>query len=547
MMIRVYFSLLFSFVLFHSNAQIDFDQLPKSFALETIDYDVVPTFEGEAIDVEALIQEDIANEGNWMRSGITKPVSKDLSNSGRWFNHPEGGRVWLIKLRAPNALATSVYLKNLFIPNGGYLSIFSPDKEVVRGAFDSRSFHQRGNFTHDDIPGEELIIELFEPANAIRASTLSIESLCYMYIMPEHLLKTSGACNVDVNCSEGNAWEAQKKSVVRIKTYKGGWVGWCSGTLMNNTDQDCRPLILTAWHCGLGNGFSDPVQNDLDNYIFYFNYERSVCGGGTFQNDQVLGCSMLGNSQDGGGDNGSDFMLVELNMDVPWDYHVYYAGWDATNNGSNSGITMHHPSGDYKKISTYTAPTVSDAYGTATGSHWRVSWVATTNGHGVTEGGSSGSPLFNSQGNVIGQLTGGGASCSNPTSPDLYGKMYYNWNSNIGVGGDALQPLLDPSNSGVQYLYGTYPPCLAGIEESLIALENVKVYPNPSSGILNVYSPDMTTYELGVHSMDGRVVYQKSIFKQEEISFDLSFLTQGVYVVQIHSGQGRISRKIVLE
>ena len=36
-----------------------------------------------------------------------------------------------------------------------------------------------------------------------------------------------------------------------------------------------------------------------------------------------------------------------------------------------------------------------------------VGWVSNANGWGVTEGGSSGSPLFNSNGLQIGTLTGG--------------------------------------------------------------------------------------------------------------------------------------------
>lgn len=528
-------------------SQIDFEQRPISFKVNQFDYDQLHVYEGEAIDVDALLLEDESNASNFMRSGVTKNIGVDLTNSGSWLNLGDGSRIWLCRLKAPNAVATSVYLKNLKIPDGGFINFYDPQKEVLRGAYDSRSFHERGNFTHDDIPGEEIIIELYEPANAIGQSFLTVESLGYTYIMPEHLLKTSGSCNVDVNCSEGSAWEAQKKAVVRIKIYKGGWTGWCSGTLMNNTAQDCRPLILTAWHCGLGNGFSDPTQNDLDNYIFYFNYERSQCNGGTVTNDQVLGCNMLGNSQDQGGDQGSDFMLVELNAPVPWDYHVYYAGWDATNNGSPSGVTMHHPSGDYKKVSTYTSQTISDAYGSATGSHWRVSWVATSNGHGVTEGGSSGGPLFNSQGNVIGQLTGGGASCSNPAASDLYGKMFYNWNANIGVGGDALKPLLDPGNTGTLTLFGTYPPCVANLDEKESSIDGINLYPNPSKGILNISSPNISTYQYSMFTTDGKKVLNGQIQQQENVVLNIQYLSKGVYFITIQSAEVFITKKIVVE
>ncbi|MCB0476663.1 MAG: T9SS type A sorting domain-containing protein [Crocinitomicaceae bacterium] len=546
-MIRILGFIFFLLISSETFTQINFKALPKSFSMPELDYSTLPMHQGEAIDVDALFQEDELSESPWMRSGITKPVNLSLEETGEWMDLDEGGRIWIMRFQAPNAVATSLYMENVSIPAGAYLNIYTPDKQFLRGAFDAQSFGERGRFTHDDLPGEELILELYEPESVEGQTHFTIASLCYMYVMPQHLLKASGSCNVDVNCSEGTNFEDQKKAVVRIKTYKGGWVGWCSGKLMNNTNQDCRPMILTAWHCGLGNGFSDPTQNDLDNYIFYFNYQLSDCGSGTAQNDQVLGCSMLGNSQDGGGDNGSDFMLVELNSAIPWSYDVFYAGWDANNSASSSGVTMHHPSGDYKKISTYTSPTISDAFGTATGSHWRVSWVATANGHGVTEGGSSGCPLFNAQGNVIGQLTGGGASCSSPTSPDLYGKMAYNWNSNTGVGGDALQTLLDPSNTGVMTFYGTYPPCVAGVVDHKNGLEKIQVYPNPGKDVVTLYSPDVTSYELKIYSISGKEVWNEKVYKEEKKLLLLQDFSAGMYIIQIVSKGSQITQKLIVE
>jgi hypothetical protein len=526
--------------------QIKFDMEPKSFAWTGFNHDLIPSKELPAINVQALMDEDEMASYNAMRSGITKPLDLSMDECGRWYDLSEGGRIWLMKFRAPNSKATSIYLKDLVVPDGGYLSFYSPDKKHIRGAFDSRSF-KRGVFTHDDIPGEEVIMEVYEPANKLYQTTFTLNSLCYMYIMPEHhVLKTSGACNVDVSCSEGTNWSDMVKSVVRIKTYKGGWVGWCSGSLMNNTAQDCRAMILTAWHCGMGNGFSDPTQNDLDNYIFYFNYERSSCGSGFGANDQMLGCSMLGNSQDVGGDHGSDFMLVELSQTIPWSYDVYYAGWDATGNGAFSGVSIHHPSGDFKKVSTYTSALISDQYGTATGSHWRVQWVSTTNGFGVTEGGSSGSPLFNTNGKVMGQLTGGGASCASPNSPDLYGKMSYNWNSNIGVGGDALKTFLDPSNSGLLELVGTPQPCLNNLNEGGEEIE-FSVYPNPSRDILTIKTTANSSYQIEMISIDGKIVLSESVSNVELYQMNVSVFTRGMYLLNVKFQNGNLSKKIVLD
>ena len=74
---------------------------------------------------------------------------------------------------------------------------------------------------------------------------------------------------------------------------------------------------------------------------------------------------------------------------------------------------MHHPSGDIKKISTYSSNLNTSGWnGNGVQSHWRVYWTSNSNGHGVTEGGSSGSPIFRANGRIMGTLTGGGSYCN---------------------------------------------------------------------------------------------------------------------------------------
>ncbi len=67
---------------------------------------------------------------------------------------------------------------------------------------------------------------------------------------------------------------------------------------------------------------------------------------------------------------------------------------------------------------------------------WRVIWNS-----GTTEGGSSGSPLFNQDHRIVGQLYGGNASCSNTSGHDNYGRFNISWNR-------GLSDFLDPNNTG---------------------------------------------------------------------------------------------------
>lgn len=113
----------------------------------------------------------------------------------------------------------------------------------------------------------------------------------------------------------------------------------------------------------------------------------------------------------------SDFALLELQEDPRKRTGVtpYYLGWDRSGNPGTGGVCIHHPKGDLKRISTYTiTPTSTDHLGSSINSsksHWRVLWATTATNHGVTEYGSSGSPLLNANHRIIGQLHGGHSNC----------------------------------------------------------------------------------------------------------------------------------------
>src|SRR5690606_879424 len=89
-------------------------------------------------------------------------------------------------------------------------------------------------------------------------------------------------------------------------------------------------------------------------------------------------------------------------------------------NFPTSQVGIHHPSGDVKKICFDNNAPTQVTYGNA--SCWRVvNWES-----GTTEPGSSGSPLFDQNQRIVGQLYGGTASCSSITH-DNYGRFDVSW------------------------------------------------------------------------------------------------------------------------
>jgi hypothetical protein len=162
----------------------------------------------------------------------------------------------------------------------------------------------------------------------------------------------------------------------------------------------------------------------------------------------------------------SDFCLVEITGGlvggtVPLSYSPYFSGWDNSGVIPTSSVSIHHPSGDIKKISfDDAAPGISQGMGsTEANSTWTVEWDRNT----TTEGGSSGSPLFDQNHRIIGQLWGGGASCSNLSSPDYYGRVANSWNPASSNSTNQLKFWLDPNNAGAQFIDGYDPSGAASV------------------------------------------------------------------------------------
>jgi hypothetical protein len=434
--------LLFGLVLFTfpyiAVAQVSVGGEPLSFSIPILK-DVTPPsvrvygFNPDEVAAEDALQDQLGDKAP--RFAKLLPAGFNLQNSGEWTNLKNGDRVWRLRLETAQAQAVTLYYDEFSIPQGGRLFIYNDDKSHYIGAFTAVNNEDGGSYATQLVYGSAVTLEYFEPGHATEQGVLNIAHLghAYRYVLEDEVYdegqddRGGEACEVDINCTpEGSNWQDEKRGVVRMQVVDAQGAGWCTASMVNNTAQNCRNFMLSALHCG-----DNSTANHFGQYIFYFNYERPGCGTGTAPTSQSMtGCVKRAESNDGGGSTGSDFLLLELNSNPPANYNVYYNGWNKQNTASSSGVGIHHPAGGRKKVSTYTSALTTTAWGSATGSHWRVVWAATANGHGVTEGGSSGSPLFNSSGLIVGTLTGGGSFCNTPTQPDSYGKMSYHWSSN---------------------------------------------------------------------------------------------------------------------
>ncbi len=360
---------------------------------------------------------------------------------------PDGSEIYRVEIESRGAYSLNIIFSKFNLPDGVSVFIYSPDLETVRGAYTSLNNKKSGKLATTPVPGDRIIVELDIPAGIIGFDPdLTIGRISHDFSDPFGFktgFGTSGDCNVDINCPEGDDWQVEKRSVVKI--IRGGfWLG--SGALINNTSNDGRAMIYTANHV-IAN------QGQAESTVYYFNYESPECDGPNGRLDQsVSGSDMLATT------SRLDFALLELSKIPPLDYEVYYAGWNRAVGASNNNVTcIHHPSGDVKKISKCLGVIVTGNFGSGfdENTHWRIpEWNL-----GTTEGGSSGSPLFDQDHNIIGDLTGGDADCDYNFN-DYFQKLFVCWDRYSDIG-EQLKYWLDPIDNGA-IVWNGFDPSTAG-------------------------------------------------------------------------------------
>lgn len=411
-----------------------------------------------APDLQSIALEDQINEAKNPnaphRMGISVPINSSISTSGTWTDIEDVGRIWRLKLIVPNALAIGVYYDDFYIPEGGQLFLYNSDRSQIIGSYNNTNNPENNLFATEFIEGDVVTLEYFQPIDAIENARINISEVAYAYREIEFMYnreRSSWYCMINVVCEEGDGWENQIKGVARMSIKIGGSYYWCSGSLINNTDNDRTPYFLSAAHCGEGSNSSDRNQ-----WIFYFNFQASTCNGNNSSSNSITGCQLRARDVSYA-DAGSDFDLVEFNSSIPNSYDVYYNGWNRTNSNDDAGngVGIHHPAGDIKKISTYDTPLQLSTFWNGLPTHWKLIWAETANGKSIMQGGSSGSPIFDSNGLIMGDLTGGytSNSCTTP-SPAYYGKIYYSWDQNGTTASTRLKDWLDPGDTGIEKLQG---------------------------------------------------------------------------------------------
>lgn len=260
----------------------------------------------------------------------------------------------------------------------------------------------------------------------------------------------SGPCQINVLCPQGAGWENERAGVAKILTDLGDG---CTAVMLNNTCNLLKPYLLTAYHCTNG--------QDVTNWRFVFHYWSPTC---TPSQDGSLSLLFNGATLRATWIQ-TDFSLLELSQTPASTTGIYFLGWSRSSTIPTSSVGIHHPQGDIMKISFENDPATIGVIQGYPNTGWRVVFDA-----GVTEPGSSGSPLFDPNHRVIGQQYSGtqptGLPCNQGGGGSNYGRFDLSWDGG-GTAATRLSDWLDPANSGATTTNTTNVSALSPLSLSL--------------------------------------------------------------------------------
>jgi hypothetical protein len=373
-----------------------------------------------------------------------KDQQYDLTH-GKWTTTSEGDQIWTLAFYSPGARSLNVLWSDFYLPKGATLFVYNEDKSDVIGAYSHLQNNKNGVVSSWPIAGDKIIIEYNAPNSVTQKPSLTISKVVHGILNNPGIrkdLNESGDCNYDVDCSIGPEIDPIKEHLSRsIGLMLINGESFCTSCLVNNTAQDRTPYLLTANHCMISRDESSIVVR------FGWKSDQPDCGTTAPSGDGPKMMIMTG--MEWVASNGvSDMNLLLLNNEIPAEWDRVFAGWDHSGIAPPYAFSIHHPRGDIMKVSR------EDDSPLSTTNDGVQSWEiqSQTGGWelGTTEPGSSGAPLFDPQGSIIGQLAGGSAACSGTDDndrEDFFGRIDLSWDAS-SFPDTRLKDWLDPMNTG---------------------------------------------------------------------------------------------------
>lgn len=366
------------------------------------------------------------------------------TGAGRSSLASDGAFVWVGAVRVAEAVALRLHLTQVDLPVGTRLRVFG-DGQAPPREFDPAAVSVKGEIWAPRVEGETVRVEVeIPPGAAVRGGfvipgALEIVSpVDAALASPESAVSPSPEgteCLINGECASTANFPAidyVRRAVAHLEFVVDGTGYICSGTLLNDTASSLTPYLLTANHCFA----SSPSAASLE---AYFDYRYSSCGStadpGPYGLPATFGSTLLSSGSDG------DYTLVRLSA-MPSGTR-YLLGWNSGTSAVGAGTNLYRVSYPMGKPQHYSRTTVASTSSACTG--WPTSNHLYENlGDGTTQGGSSGSAVTLSNGQVVGQLSG---KCGTNLS-DVCSVLNYTSDGAFFYTFSAMRSFLDPQGAG---------------------------------------------------------------------------------------------------
>ncbi len=342
--------------------------------------------------------------------GLPIKFRGDLAPRLKWIARHDGSIVSAVVVTSPGALEMRAAML-VDLPPGGEIRFFGGDANERLPVTTRANIHwlkdpdwRPATLWSPVVGGDSLGIEITLPSRrALAATSFRVEKISHAYAsmsQPRQPLQdTQCPGHIDVQCRASELPSNIEDAVARIRVEAHGVTLSCAGTLLNDTDEEgFIPYFLTAHHCV-------PTAEAARTVVARWFYQQAACGGTAIDSrDQQTsgGAELLKTS------SRQDSTLLKLQFDGPVPGGLWFSGWNNKSIGHPAGVfTIHHPAGSVKKYSAGMTLGQDDFQtGGVDGSFFTVAnGIEVGWDEGLSEGGSSGSGLFNSNGNLIGALS----------------------------------------------------------------------------------------------------------------------------------------------
>jgi uncharacterized protein (TIGR03437 family) len=362
----------------------------------------------EAVRLPTLSADEarVTKRGPLTSTGVRRFVSPSLTRRATITSAGDSRTIQSVAITSPGAKRVRVHFRD-FDAGTGEVWVFAPGDDFALPPFTGKGVFGDGEFWSAGVDSETVVIAYVTGSGGSSSGEppFVIDAITHQWSRPSASGEAqaspgpnlvAASCNLDVSCSP--TYVGFATAVALFDFVKDtGEVGFCSGSLINTRSSSLKPYFLTAHHCISSN-------TEARSMVVQFLDQTLTCNG-TPPNPASLPPFVIGGTYLAGAAIAQgDYAFVQLTSAVAG---VTFLGWNASLLGvGSSAVGIHHPQGSFTRISFGTLGVNQDAsVGSETAPanlYYRVNWSL-----GLTEEGSSGSPLINSAGQILGTLTGG--------------------------------------------------------------------------------------------------------------------------------------------